>query len=55
MSEADRLRDEIVRCAMAYTFGDYPGTDDLRDKREALYALESACMELEAIERRRTR
>lgn len=55
MSEAERLRAEIVRCAMAYTFGDYPGTGDLADKREALEAMEAACMELETIERRRSR
>lgn len=53
--EAERLRAEIVRCAMAYTFGDYPGTGDLADKREALEAMEAACMELEAVERRRPR
>lgn len=55
VSEAERLRAEIVRCAMAYTFGDYPGTGDLADKREALEAMEAACMELETVERRRPR
>lgn len=53
--ETQALRDRIVTCAMAYTFGDYPGTEDITTKGESLAALEEACVELEAIERRRER
>lgn len=54
MNDENRaLRDRIVLCAMAYVFGDYPGTDNLATKGEALAALEEACMDLEAIERKR--
>lgn len=47
---ADEARAEIVRCAMAYVFGDYPGTDDLETKADALAAMEEACLALRIAE-----
>ena len=51
--QVDELRGEIVRIAMGYVFGDYPDTDDLDTKANALWDMELACMELDRRERRR--
>jgi hypothetical protein len=53
MSDEQRaLRDRIVKYAMVYTFGDYPGTDDIKTQEGALAALEEACLDLAALERK---